>query len=301
MVSIATELKSEREKRKISLAQIAAETHISLRHLESIEEGRYDLLPGGMYNRAFLKAYCESLHLDQREIIERYEEEVNTQTGKPSRHKTHQLYPESPSFKYSPLFVWSFMLLVSATGIFLSRKWIAEVFSPYFSHTPPPRVSYEPSAKPASPVIEPSAPAPLPLTDASVNPDSTGKDLSSLPAASLTEAQTPGPAPAVPHEQEVPVPAGASAAPLELEFAATEPCWISVDRDGSPALRKTLAPGEVQSLSAAEKFFVILGNAGGVQMKINGKPAKKLGKSGEVIRIRINGTNLANLIDQTKG
>jgi cytoskeleton protein RodZ len=259
MVSVASELKSEREKRKVTLAQIAAETRISLRYLQSLEEGRYGDLPGGIYNRAFLRAYCESIHLDQREIIRRYEEEVAPHPEKPSKHKPQSLSSRNASFKLSPVVLWSIMLLISASGVFLSRKWIAEVFSPYVSHAPASSIRLKPEMTPSVP------PGAAP---------STAPDLKSTEAPDSS---------------------------LRLELAATETCWISVDRDGRPAVRKIMEPGEVQYFSAAQKFLVIVGNAGGVHLKINGKPAKQLGESGKVIKLLINDTNIPNLIDQTAG
>ncbi len=92
-----------------------------------------------------------------------------------------------------------------------------------------------------------------------------------------------------------------SAAPLQLEIEATEKCWISVDRDGSPAVRKLLEAGEVQSFRADDRFYLIVGNAGGVHLKINGKPAKPLGKQGEVMKLLINEKNLPDLIDKAPG
>ena len=67
MNSLASELKAARERRNVVLSQIAEETRIGLRHLESLEEGRYSDLPGGIYNRAFIKAYCEFLNLDAQD------------------------------------------------------------------------------------------------------------------------------------------------------------------------------------------------------------------------------------------
>ena len=48
MGSVASDLKVERERRKITLAQIAAESRISRHFLESLEEGRFSELPGGL-------------------------------------------------------------------------------------------------------------------------------------------------------------------------------------------------------------------------------------------------------------
>jgi hypothetical protein len=62
-----------------------------------------------------------------------------------------------------------------------------------------------------------------------------------------------------------------------------------------------IEPGEVQSLSAAEKFFVVVGNAGGISMKINGKPLKPLGKPGEVRKVLIEPDSLPDLLDPAVG
>ena len=89
MGSIASDLKLERQKRNISLAQIAADTRISLHFLESLEEGRYSELPGGMYNRAFLRAYCERLNLNQQDILNRYEAEISPPMDRVLKSKVH--------------------------------------------------------------------------------------------------------------------------------------------------------------------------------------------------------------------
>lgn len=254
MGSVLAELKSEREKRKVSLAQIAAETNISLYHLENLEEGRFGLLPGGMYNRAFLRAYCEALDLDAQDILDRFEEEVaagKEQSSRPGKH-VHR----GKSVRISPIMIWSLMLLVSATGLFLNRKRITAAFAPYFSHEP---VS----------IVRTTPPTPQP---------------EAIP--SLPQRPPPEPAP-------LPEPAG-----LRLEVTAREECWISVDHDGTRSLRKTLEPGEVQSFEAAERFSLILGNAGGVDLRINGKPARTLGTTGEVVKIEIDETSLRDLIAQ---
>jgi len=306
MGSVAAELKSEREKRKISLAQIAADTRISLRHLESLEEGRFKDLPGGMYNRAFLRAYCESLNLDQREIIQRYEAEISPLSEKALKPKVH-IPPQSSSIKLSPLAIWSLMLLISATGVFLSRKWISAIFSPYFSHAPASTVRFKEEPVPPQ-EVQPSREQPVvPQTAGSaILPSSAVPD--SMPAQSpvstsvpSTSQQTAIPATVPPAAKETAPAPSPSTAKIRLEISAEEKCWISVDRDGSPVFRRLMEPGEVQSLGADEKFFVIVGNAAGVHLKVNGKAAKPLGKQGEVIKLLINEQTLQDLIDKTPG
>jgi cytoskeletal protein RodZ len=304
MGSVASDLKSERQRRNISLAQIAADTKISLHYLESLEEGRYGDLPGGMYNRAFLRAYCERLNLNQQEMLSRYEAEISPPLDKVLKSKMH-LYQKSATLKPSPVIIWSLMLLISAAGLFFSRKWIAGVFSPYFSRKPAVIMSQE-IAKPAPPAAatKPGAQALVQATVSQVSPESgTSESAVVQPANSSGSAplaaSVPVPKTQNANEPDLAIPSSPSL--LRLEIGISEKCWISVDRDGSPAFRKLMDPGEIHSFNANEQFLLIVGNAGGAHLKINGKSTKPLGKSGEVVKILINEKNLQALLDQTAG
>ena len=300
MESIASELKSQREKQKVPLSQIAADTHISVRHLQSLEEGRFDDLPGGIYNRAFLRAYCESLKLDQREILQRYESEVSPKPEKASRHHAH-LPSQHSSRNIHPITIWSLVFLISATGIFLNRKWIYSVFSPYFTNSSAQSPSYVPP-KPTPAPVEPAKTMPDPLEASSPQfptESQTEPLTASIDAAGTAEKDVPAadsPVSGVPPPVSPP-----SSHALRLELQGKEECWISVLGDGNPVFSGILKPGEVQSFSAGEKLFIIFGNAGGVSLKINGKSAKPIGKSGEVIKLLINHTTWSDLIDRSAG
>jgi cytoskeleton protein RodZ len=297
MESVASYLKSAREKQNISLAQMAADTKISQHYLESLEEGRYMDLPGGMYNRAFLRAYCERFNLNQQEVLNRYEAEISPPLDRLMKSKVH-IPKEDRSLNLSPVLIWSFMLLISATGLFFSRKWIADVFSPYFSRKSivAPSEIAKPPTPAASVQVPPQVASPPATPDAS--PDSGSADSAvsdnALPANSLTPSSS-----SEPKVSDFTI--SNSGAPLRLEIGISEKCWVSIDRDGSPAVRRLMEPGDIQSVEAKEQVFLIVGNAGGVRLKINGKPAKNLGRSGEVVRILINEKNLQDLLDQTAG
>lgn len=64
MVSFGDGLRRERELRGISLRDIAEATKISVRFLQALEDGRLEILPGGMFPRAFVRQYAEFLGLD---------------------------------------------------------------------------------------------------------------------------------------------------------------------------------------------------------------------------------------------
>ncbi len=277
MSSLASELKTERERRGISLVQIAEETCISLRHLQSLEEGRYSDMPGGIYNRAFIKSYCDILKLDPQSILQKYEAELSPHPEKPAKSPTFA-QPKKKLLRSNPIFIWSLMLIISATGLFFSRKWIFSVFSPYVPHTSVSALKSETNPATTSAMIA---------------------DQALIPAESSGEATTPSPDAKA--SLETAAFAASDSASLKIEFDVKEKCWISVESDDGPVVSKLLEPGEAQTFNASQQFKIVIGNAGGVQLRINGQPAKPLGKPGEVVKKLINYQNLPDLINHTTG
>jgi cytoskeleton protein RodZ len=76
MVLLGEELKRERELREISLREISEATKISIRILEAIEHDNYKILPGGIFNRNFLRAYAQFVGLDAESVVSKYQLQV---------------------------------------------------------------------------------------------------------------------------------------------------------------------------------------------------------------------------------
>lgn len=70
--SLGEQLRRAREARSISLREIAEQTRISMRFLEAIEADDYRSLPGGIFNRSFIKSYARHIGFDDREALEAY-------------------------------------------------------------------------------------------------------------------------------------------------------------------------------------------------------------------------------------
>src|SRR5688500_2213225 len=70
--SIGEQLRLAREERGIGLREICDQTRISVHSLEAIEANDYKRLPGGVFNRSFIKAYAKAVGYDEREAIEGY-------------------------------------------------------------------------------------------------------------------------------------------------------------------------------------------------------------------------------------
>ena len=76
MASFGEELKRERELRDISLKEISEATKISIRFLEALEQNNFDVLPGGVFNRGFIRAYARFIGVDGEEMVNAYLHEV---------------------------------------------------------------------------------------------------------------------------------------------------------------------------------------------------------------------------------
>ena len=75
-------LKREREKRSITLEDVSVSTKISLRMLRALEEERFEQLPGGIFNKGFVRAYARHLGIDEDQAVADYLESAGETTPK---------------------------------------------------------------------------------------------------------------------------------------------------------------------------------------------------------------------------
>lgn len=80
MATFGAALKRAREQRGVSLDEIAAETRLSKRYLLALEDEAISKLPGGTYNRAYLRSYAAFLGLDPDVLVRDYAQEESRQT-----------------------------------------------------------------------------------------------------------------------------------------------------------------------------------------------------------------------------
>ena len=73
---VGVEMRAERQRRQLSLIDVATTLRIQLAYLEALEDGRIDDLPGPTYAVGFLRTYSEFLGLDGDEIIRQFKQEA---------------------------------------------------------------------------------------------------------------------------------------------------------------------------------------------------------------------------------
>jgi len=125
------------------------------------------------------------------------------------------------------------------------------------------------------------------------------------PDAEPAPTPTPLAAPVVlPTDRVYPAPAPAAATEaksegLVLTMVAQADCWVEVRADGETLVNRVLAQGESQTFEARGELVLSVGNAGGLSLRVNDRPALPLGRSGEVRKnIVITRQNLPELVEQ---
>jgi cytoskeleton protein RodZ len=290
MGSFGENLRRERELRGVTLEEISAATKISVRFLNSIENEEFSRLPGGIFNRSFVRAYVRYLGLDEDPLLEEYQLAAKTK-GEVDLTQFSPLRIYSRPERRSHYTPWAVMIAVGllAIGISLWR----------YSH----RTVQIPSVAEQVPPARSSL-ASQPETDVSAGPSKTVRAAATSSVASHAGGNTP-PAKTGPATGGVlAVTSSASSAPpklppvtdtdgrLVLQIATTERAWMAIDVDGTMVMQGTVDPNTVKTFKADASFDVLTGNAQGVILTLNGQTMKPLGREGEVKQIHLTWDNL---------
>ena len=259
MADFGSRLREAREARGVSLRQIAAATKISIRALEALEKGDYKQLPGGIFSRAFVRAYALQVGLDPEQTVSDFlveyaqHEQDSADTDAPEISADDRAFLER---QRQAALILRTAIIVIVLAIVGGIVWWQMHRNPKTTATPASTPAVRlPPPPPASPPALTSAPT------AATAPTSTAKDVK-----------------------------------LDVAIETTADCWTQVTVDGTVALARILTAGERQEFHAANEVQLQFGNAGAVKWTINGKPAKSLGKWGSTGRAKLTKANIAEFV-----
>lgn len=126
MTQLGEKLKEARLAKDLSLDELQNTTKIQKRYLVSIEEGKFETLPGDFYVRAFIKQYAEAVGLNPESMLEEYKGELPTppshEDTQVSRAKTKESNQHSPSariMEYMPKILITLLVIAVGVGIWL--------------------------------------------------------------------------------------------------------------------------------------------------------------------------------------
>ena len=124
--------KDERLKRNLTLDEISTKTQISVNYLKNIETGDYQLLPGEVYVKQFIKKLAEFFYFSEITLLAIYQQEKNKQEGFLNNKKNPKKNNNYGDF-LSPKFVRRFFICLIITGLIGYLGWeINNIFTPPF-------------------------------------------------------------------------------------------------------------------------------------------------------------------------
>ena len=266
MSGFGNSFKSARESKGLKLEDIAQKTRISTRFLRAIEEEKFQDLPGGLFNRGFIRTYAKRLGIDPEQSVSEYKalvREANADESGP----LSKAPSESSENHVLPIAVGSLFVLVILFYVFASDLGMpTEAATPQLVGSavsarsePSPIPQFVPETPvPASLASRVAIPAP-PATQAAVTDNDTG---------------------------------------IYVRIDVHNDTWVSVQSDGAAVVEGViLGAGTTQRYSAREALELTIGNAGGLTLSINGREVPNLGRDGQVRILTITPNNIRRLTD----
>jgi cytoskeleton protein RodZ len=247
--SIGLYLRENRESRGITLEDAARITRIGKSYLAALEDEKFDALPNPAYTKGFLRAYAAFLGLSGDKVIALYERDrhcADPGTSEPAEKADRGV--SGPTSRVP-----------------LHRRWSASLFllvlvlAAYYT-----------------------------VRDSDTDP---GKNLSVLPTSSALVQLSRSSAVKL-HEQAAsshektdngpgPMKAEAPSFGIVLRLKADQDSSLNVTIDGLVSQQYDLKSGDLIEWKADKVITLDIGNAGGVEAEINGKPLKPLGEKGK--------------------
>jgi cytoskeleton protein RodZ len=289
--SFGERLRREREMRGIGLDEIATATKISARNLRALEDEKFDQLPGGIFNKGFVRAYAKFLGIDEEDIVAQYET-ASHETEAAREQKLQEEFAKAefrkpkrndPEISLEPKSQWgTIAAIVLITAL---------AYGGYSYYQRRKLDKLQQSQAPAAVITSATAPQP-----SSTAPGSSAATGSSTQSAGTPATGSPKSEPAKPATQksaaaeQSATPTNATATndsrtPIELKIKVNQESWVSIKADGKTLVSTTLQPGVERSFKATDKIEMVLGNAGGVEVSFNGKPVENVNNAQDVRKI----------------
>ena len=250
-------LREARERRGLSLRQIAQTTKISIGTLEALERNDLSRLPGGIFSRAFVRAYAIEVGLSPDETIQEFIARfphASVTAGHPiSRHvEDNGAMWSNRRTASKVLRLVAMSLPVAALVAFLATAgWRAR---PAFRAAP--------------------------RTDTQTRDTSPAPGVIAAPAISGRQAAN----------------ATRATARLTVTVSVTRPCRVVVMTDGRKTIDRLFGTGEMETLEVPAELVLTAEDAGAVVLTLNGAAARLLGRAGEAVTARVTPTNFRDYL-----
>jgi cytoskeleton protein RodZ len=289
MGAFGDRLRREREMRGITLDEITESTKISRRHLEALEGEHFDQLPGGVFNKGFVRAYARFLGIDEEQAVADYSAASNEQP-EPENKFPLDIHKE-PNRDLNPR--RSNLPLVFAIAALVGVLAGYGFFKTKLRNSAPIENTQQsaPASTPSEPQIGASTSQPVTSTSPRLNNDTAT-------AAKQTPAQVAAASrPAEARRNAVSADSAVAPIPAKeksffVQVNAKEDSWVSIVADGKSVMQRVLAADKHKKIKAGKSLILRTGNAGGIEVSFNGRPLGALGNENEPRTLTFNASGL---------
>lgn len=305
MGKFGDKLRRERELRGVTLDEIADATKIGTRSLRALEEERFDQLPGGIFNKGFVRAYARFLGLDEEQAVSDY---ITAQSDQPTKADVMEKMAaqaeaarnnEAASLgekagnanRYWVALAVILLISIGAGGgwkyyqKYSLQKAAAQSSEP--AVVIPPQISVRTTPPPPTTLT----PAAADTSTAATGTSDPGVAVNSVPGSTASGAGAPAnlspatttPPPAAVKTSDIKLPEAAKRA-LELQIHVSRATWLSVQADGKEPSTETLRDSATKTIVAQDRVVVTTGNA--IEVTCNGKSLGIMGEDNKRSQIR---------------
>lgn len=258
-LDVGATLRDERLRRQLSLDEISRQTKISARFLKAIESDDFGALPGIVFMRNFVRQYATLLDLDARPLLQAlpsYDLETAPMPAAPARSQSRSWDPRWNSALAS--IAWTVLACGAAVAAYV-----------HFNRPVPPQEVQ--AAQVQTSQVQPAR--------ADTRPADPAPPADAAPVAAQS-ADAPPPQPAT--DKAVENAKAVDNLPVRVVITARQDSWVQMTADGKTAFIGTLKANESRTVASDGPVKVRTGNAGGIDITLNGKPVESLGPQGQI-------------------
>jgi cytoskeletal protein RodZ len=256
MGAFGERLRREREMRGITLDEISESTKISRRHLEALEKEEFDELPGGIFNKGFVRAYARYLGIDEEQAVADYSSASAEEPAPPDQFPLE--VHDKPDREMNPRrsavpLVLAVIALVAVLAVLWARN-------------------RERRSEGTGSVAPPTAAAGSPQAGSAAV--ETGNDPTPVHSSEVAPPAAPTPAPS-----SVVATPGRT---FVVVVKAKEPAWVSLTADGKETWKGVMEADSKRLVRAVRSVVITTGNAGGIEVSHNGHALGALGSESQI-------------------
>jgi len=249
MSEFGQNFKEARHVHGLTLLQISDKTNISVSFLKAIEDESFHLLPGGIFNVSFVRQYAAAVSLDVEKTVEDFRSLCTVDELDTRGHLQTDLGVGTIRMATIQIAEQCADIVQKRRDLLTSLGSACLLFSLglglYWSG------------------------ADNDTSDVKAHLDRTSKVKENSPEVSVVDD----------------VARNFVSDLVEVDIEVVETAWVRAVSDGRRVFEKNLSPGDKRSIKAKESVRLLIGNAAGVFIALNGKPQPSVGKRGQVCRV----------------